>query len=246
MKFDTQNLPSSAGLDILRIKGHTHDALPFVAFAARVPRAGFRMSFVFEASRKTVSQYVQDSGAVCGLNGGFYTLDKGHPLDWCVINGSTITELTNHSRPCVAATGTDLSIGYPTSALKAPQVLQAGPLLVEHGRVIHDYTDFKEKAAQFDSDITANRHPRSLIGISPDHILLLAVDGRSSASVGLYLEECADLIQQLGAVDAMNLDGGGSSMLVVGDKLLNNPRTWPNQPEPAERPIPTAILFHRV
>lgn len=245
MKLSSQTITTPSGIETLHISGATHDNLPFVAFAAKVPRSQFVMSFAFEPTRKTMSQFVRDSGAACGLNGGFYTLDKGHPLDWLVIGGTTITGLTNPARPCIAVHQEGTVIRHPDTSLQPLHAIQAGPLLVQNGHVIRDYTDFKEKAAQFDSDITANRHPRSVFGLSPDHYWLLAVDGRSSASVGLYLEECAELIQQLGAIDAMNLDGGGSSMLVVGDKLLNNPRTWPNQPEPAERPIPTAILFHR-
>jgi hypothetical protein len=69
------------------------------------------------------------------------------------------------------------------------------------------------------------RHPRSALGISRDSATLyvVAVDGRQQASVGMTLEELADAMIALGAYEAMNLDGGGSTALVVRDSIVNVP-----------------------
>ena len=60
-------------------------------------------------------------------------------------------------------------------------------------------------------------HPRTAVGIDRDkgRILLLVVDGRSSRSRGYTLVEEARLMRQLGAEDAINFDGGGSSTMVA-------------------------------
>jgi len=63
------------------------------------------------------------------------------------------------------------------------------------------------------------RHPRSAIGLSADErsLLIVAVDGRQDHSRGVTLEELGKLMQSLGAHQALNLDGGGSTTLVVKD-----------------------------
>lgn len=75
------------------------------------------------------------------------------------------------------------------------------------------------------SDMRA-RHPRTAMGLSDDRetMILLVVDGRSSRSSGMYGTELADLMHQLGAHTAFNLDGGGSSqMWVRGRGTINSP-----------------------
>jgi hypothetical protein len=73
-------------------------------------------------------------------------------------------------------------------------------------------------------------HPRTAIGIDHDtgQLLLLVVDGRQSFSRGLTMKELAKLFQRLGAEDALNLDGGGSSIMVARQAdgslaVLNSP-----------------------
>ena len=70
-----------------------------------------------------------------------------------------------------------------------------------------------------------DRHPRTAMGITADRgtFILATVDGRTSASAGMYGAELADVMGQLGAYEAFNLDGGGSSQLwVQGDGYVNN------------------------
>jgi len=65
------------------------------------------------------------------------------------------------------------------------------------------------------------RHPRTAVGISADQhtLLLVTVDGRQDSSRGVTLVELSDLMLKLGAQQALNLDGGGSSTLVVKDSV---------------------------
>lgn len=102
---------------------------------------------------------------------------------------------------------------------KTIDAMSAGPRLIKNGSL---YLTSKEE--KFPADITNGRAPRTAIGITQDgHILLLVVDGRQQTSVGMTLEELALLMQEYGAVDAMNLDGGGSSEMVIGSKIVNKP-----------------------
>ena len=71
----------------------------------------------------------------------------------------------------------------------------------------------------------ASRHPRTAIGWTPGgRLLLVVVDGRQpSHSAGMSLDELTWLFQRLGASDALNLDGGGSSAMVVDGAVVNRP-----------------------
>ena len=69
------------------------------------------------------------------------------------------------------------------------------------------------------------RHPRSAVGLSRDGrtMWLLVVDGRSTTSVGMTLVELAHAMRAVGAWDALNFDGGGSTTLVIAGKVVNAP-----------------------
>ena len=66
-------------------------------------------------------------------------------------------------------------------------------------------------------------------------VLVLVVDGRSTNSKGLTLQELATYFLRLGARDAVNLDGGGSSVMVINGEIVNKPSDgW-------ERPVSMAL-----
>ena len=66
-------------------------------------------------------------------------------------------------------------------------------------------------------------NPRTAIGQREDGaILLLVLDGRSSKTLGATLENVVDIMLQYGAINAGNLDGGSSSVMVYGDEIINN------------------------
>lgn len=84
------------------------------------------------------------------------------------------------------------------------------------------------------------RNPRTLAGVTGDgKILLVTVDGRQPFySVGASFKESASIMKALGAVDAVNLDGGGSTAMTMGAKLVNRPSD-----ATGERPIGDAIII---
>jgi hypothetical protein len=102
---------------------------------------------------------------------------------------------------------------------KARDVLGAGPMLVKNGNIY-----LTTKTEDFGSDVAGGRAPRTAVGITKDgHVLLVVVDGRQARSIGMTLLDLASFMQKLGAVDAMNLDGGGSSDMVVKGRVVNKP-----------------------
>ncbi len=85
------------------------------------------------------------------------------------------------------------------------------------------------------------RHPRTAIGTDGDTIVALAVDGRAPGiSEGMTIPELAAFMRELGCVDALNLDGGGSTTAWARGRVLNRPS------DGAERPLGNAlVLVHR-
>jgi hypothetical protein len=117
---------------------------------------------------------------------------------------------------------------------KAEDILAAGPKLVSNGTV--DVTDVREKMIPtFATDL----HPRTAIAALPDgRALLLTADGRRPPErVGLALVDLAKLLIELGAREAINLDGGGSTAMVINGSLV----TYPTDAT-GERPVSDAIV----
>ena len=85
--------------------------------------------------------------------------------------------------------------------------------------------DGKRWFADEPRDLYRLRAPRTLAGWTPDGTLLLVtIDGRQLGySVGMTMDEAADLMISLGAFQAINLDGGGSTAFVVGGAVVNRP-----------------------
>lgn len=95
-----------------------------------------------------------------------------------------------------------------------------GPWLVRDGQ---PYMDAVSQGIK--DDVSGKRHPRTAAGLdTTGRLLLVTVDGRRSDAAGMTLNELADYMKSIGAVNAMNLDGGGSTtMALFGGRLANIP-----------------------
>jgi hypothetical protein len=109
-------------------------------------------------------------------------------------------------------------------------IVQAGPYLIRDGEI-------RIESEGFGTSILNLRHPRSVIGLTgTGKWVLFAGDGRDGMhSAGFTLRETAEILEAKGVAYALNLDGGGSTELLVGDKPLNSPS------EKRERPISYGI-----
>lgn len=139
-------------------------------------------------------------------------------IAWCSTKNDSIFEwerpLTN--RP-----------GYPNDSLPfssayywdVRDALHAGPVLISDGEI-----DLNIEDEVFFNTPVAGVQPRSAIGYTKDqHLVLMVVDGRQAESRGVYLEELALMMSEFNCIEALNLDGGGSSAMVADSRLLNRP-----------------------
>jgi len=108
----------------------------------------------------------------------------------------------------------------PSRLDTADHVVNGAGLLRVRGRRVTDWTVERLSGPAF---ITA-RHPRTMIGVDRrGDIWLAVVDGRQAVSAGMTFEDLQRLADRLQLVDALNLDGGGSSTMVVGGRVVNRP-----------------------
>jgi len=100
------------------------------------------------------------------------------------------------------------------------QAVGGGPWLVREGKVAVDGVEEGFSPADF----TGKRHPRTAVGVtSTGEVLLVTVDGRRDTSKGFTLPELATYMIGLGAINAINLDGGGSTSMVATSGYVNMP-----------------------
>ncbi len=113
-------------------------------------------------------------------------------------------------------------------------VLSFGPALLIDGKIA---VSVKDTAGQ-----AKVRNPRTAIGIVGDlHYLFVVCDGRTRTSRGLTVGELAQVLQELGATTAYNLDGGGSSTMVFQGKIVNRPTS--NGKRIAERSVSDIVCI---
>lgn len=97
-------------------------------------------------------------------------------------------------------------------------IISGGPYLVKDSNIFVDVAEQK-------LDAIGGRNPRTAIGYTEDNnFIIVTVDGREKASVGMTLNELANFMKSVGCYNAMNLDGGGSTVLYVKGKVVNHPQ----------------------
>lgn len=120
-------------------------------------------------------------------------------------------------------------------------VVNGGPELVRQGRLhvtVRADGFVRPTEPSFYYGFSAQRNPRTFAGTdAAGRTLLATVDGRSTTSLGTSIVETAALARALGMRDALNLDGGGSTTMVTGGEVINDPSD-----ASGERPVGDALL----
>lgn len=184
--------------------------------------------------RKKTSDICHEWHALAGINGGFFDFTPPMPVGLVVHDGKILLPNIKSRAPrgaigftpshrvvidrvevkngkMIGLDGTDWS--------DVSEALGGGPVLVRDGKPIGSYAD---ESMGLSFAIVA--HPRTAIGFTKNTtVFLVVVDGRQpKVSIGMPLKELAHLMIQLGCTDAVNLDGGGSSTMVLGDTVVNH------------------------
>ncbi len=116
---------------------------------------------------------------------------------------------------------------------EAEDIVSGVPQLIRGGKI--DISWEREKSSK---SFVETKHPRTAVAKLKDgKFLMITIDGRSEASGGIGLQNLAELLIELGATDAMNLDGGGSTTMFLEGKVVNHPSD-----KEGERSVGDAIL----
>lgn len=222
-------------IHVLRVDPREHAIVPV--------RAGGE-----EIKRETVTSLAKQHGAVAALNGGFWKLN-GDPAGILKINGKW---LGTPVKPRGAIgwskngqfvvidrvmTNIDLKdfsednkievipVSLPPNTSReqwdqVEHIVGGTPLLIHGCHLIEDY----HPELTIESFLT-KKHPRTAVGLkSTGEWVFVVVDGRFNGVFGgMTIRALAEFMLDLGCVVALNLDGGGSSTMVINGKVINEP-----------------------
>ncbi|WP_195979796.1 phosphodiester glycosidase family protein [Clostridium butyricum] len=192
---------------------------------------------------QTTSQIAENYNAVAAINGGAF-VDQSSTSQWTgnggipsgiVMSGGKVihNDLKNGEKKDLLGidkNGVMIVGKYSLEELEEKNIQEAisfNPTLVVNG-----------KMTPMSGDGGWGIAPRTAIGQRQDGaIILLVIDGRGVGSLGATLKETQEIMYQLGAVNAMNLDGGKSTTLYYNGEVRNTPSN-----SMGERAIPTAII----
>ena len=174
-------------------------------------------------SGRILSEIVENNDAILGINGGGYHWSNGYPYGLVVHDGKVVYSSSTAS--------------YTTAALNYDGVLIIGSLSAKDVKEknIKEAVSFSPalivngKAATFKGNGGSGLNPRTVIAQRKDGIILfLVVDGYGSrlswkGRGGVYVTDLIKILQRYGAYNAINMDGGSSSTLVIDGKLINDP-----------------------
>lgn len=115
-----------------------------------------------------------------------------------------------------------LFLGFNRPLHSIVQALGGAGRFLSGGRNV---TDSMSALEGITTSFTGARHPRTFVGINADTSVLYVctVDGRQASSIGMTFAEMAGFMMSIGASDAFNFDGGGSTTMVVRGEIVNSP-----------------------
>ncbi|MCY1723349.1 phosphodiester glycosidase family protein [Prolixibacteraceae bacterium Z1-6] len=192
----------------------------------------FNIEFGYSQTElSTTSSFAKSNNALAAVNGGFFNMDDGGSvtyfeindtvinksrdpeLKWgitdSIINGAIVLTYDNHIiiEPC-------RSEQFYESSKKELAVLLTGPVLLKNSKE----TIFP------DMKFVKNRHPRTCLCKTEEALVCITIDGRTKEAEGMSLYELQKFLKEIGCIDAINLDGGGSTTMWIRNReVVNHP-----------------------
>ncbi len=125
---------------------------------------------------------------------------------------------------------------FPSSAWQMQTAIAGGPVLVQKNKV----SVSNEQERMFAGKAVLDKHPRTVIGYTADDkLIIMVIQGRTPGTAeGATLTQSAQMMAELGCVEALNLDGGGSSCM-----LINGKQTIMPSDKGLQRPLPAVFII---
>ncbi|MGF7049976.1 exopolysaccharide biosynthesis protein [Paenibacillus sp. DS2015] len=176
---------------------------------------------------ENTSTIAANNNAIFAVNGDYY----GFRDDGVIIRNGTLYR-DSPARTALALFDDGKMESFEEEELSSSSLLESGvmntlsfgPVLIQDGAMIDNYDNLKVDT-NFGNRSIQSSNPRTGIGmIAPNHYVFVVVDGRKQGySKGMTLSEFAKVFADLGATEAYNLDGGGSSTMYFMGRVVNNP-----------------------
>lgn len=200
------------------------------------------------------SKFAADSSALVAMNGTFYNMSVPYnSVSFFRKYGELCYEFTenmgqrDNGALAIGEDGQIYLVAAPVDTIgmvldkewainiEEPHVMGSGPLLMMDGK--NAYLD--------ESSFNTKRHPRSALATNSKKVFLITVDGRApGVADGMSLPELTKIMHYAGAVNALNLDGGGSTTLYVkGIGIVNHPSDNKQFDKEGERYVVNSLLF---
>lgn len=206
-----------------------------------------KIEFGFSKSDlKKTSSFAKSKNALAAINGGFFNIDDGGSVSYFEINDSVISRQRNPElkwgvsdniingaivivNDSIVKIEHALSEQFYESSNEELAVLVTGPLLLLNSEVM----------SLPQNKFVTNRHPRTCLCKKKTSLVFIAIDGRSKEAEGMNLFEVQDFLLSIGCVDAINLDGGGSTTMWIHNEGVVN---FPSD-KTGERPVSNVLLL---
>lgn len=227
-------ISANQGIMIVEVKGETYKGrLAIVKDASRVELQTCKKLF-------SIGQYIgdiaDDNDAILAINAsGFVDADGvgngGTPYGYLKVAGEELQEPYEHGYKIIGFDEDDLmQIGDKSIADNLWDAVEFGPALIVDG-------ESKLKSASSGWGL----QPRTAIGQAADKtVLMLVIDGRSTRSAGATVGDCKEILEEYGAVQACNLDGGSSAVMYYNGREITHPTTASDNPH--GRKLPDAFV----
>ena len=172
--------------------------------------------------KRTTSSFGKLVGAQAAINADFFSYEGYNVIGYAMGNGEHWPGTGDSGWQSVLAFGRGHADFSDEAEIFGPQwwtteAVSGFAQIVKDGTAIQSY----DCSGHF-----CQRHPRTAVGLSQDRrtLYMMVIDGRTGISIGVTLKELATFMQELGAYDAVNLDGGGSTaMWTQAEGVVNNP-----------------------
>lgn len=198
------------------------------------PDVSVEIPYLASSREKTSSMIPsQFPDSVAGINGTYFDTGTGGHRTYLRIDNADIPPGSSLFPPWGYEAALAMDVSGNVSIVKIPSggwtddkthsdIIACGPVLIEGGTIPSAHL------TAIGSHSTS-RHPRSAAGItSTNHLILITVDGRTEMAAGMSCRELAEVMKELGCVNAFNLDGGGSTTLWGKGELYNGVLNYPS------------------
>ena len=245
--------PVAGGITLHRaaFEGNLFGANQYLCVLEVAPGARFDIVPAAENTLELTSEIAARSGAVAAVNGSFFNMRAPYgSVNYLRVDGQELApnaydSYENRRRGrSTRQSGAVVTFKDGLYVVKsddlarwerdiaAEDVVTTGPMLLIGGQAEAVVAD----------NFNRNRHPRTAVGRRADGTVLLVVaDGRNSQAAGLSMLELQQVMAALGCCDAVNLDGGGSTAMVVRGKVVNHPSDNKRFDAEGERRVANAI-----